>query len=147
MDQLVKEIWPETYLSIIGEDQVRYMLATFQSLKNIQEDIQNGDRYFILYENQTPIGYTDYREEPKSLYISKLYLKQSTRGKGYASQVFQWFETLAAGKTLRLNVNKANTRAIAVYEHRGFKQVAACKNSIGQGYIMDDYVYEKDIHL
>ena len=75
MDQLVKEIWPETYLSIIGEDQVRYMLATFQSLKNIQEDIQNGDRYFILYENQTPIGYTAYREEPKILCISKLYLK------------------------------------------------------------------------
>ena len=49
MDQLVKEIWPETYLSIIGEDQVRYMLATFQSLKNIQEDIQNGDRYLILF--------------------------------------------------------------------------------------------------
>lgn len=141
----MQEIWPEIYIPIIGEEQVAYMLATYQSLENIQKNIQNGDNYFILYEGNTPVGYTAYREEPGVFYISKLYLNQSTRGKGYGTQVFNWFEALGAGKTLRLNVNKYNERGIAVYEHRGFVCVEACQNEIGHGYMMDDYVYEKDL--
>lgn len=145
VDQLVQEIWPEIYVPIIGREQVDYMLRTYQSLENIQQNIEAGDCYFILYEGETPIGYTAYREEPGIFYISKLYLNGETRGKGYGSQVFNWFEALGAGKVLRLNVNKYNERGIAVYEHRGFKCVEACQNEIGAGYVMDDYVYEKDL--
>lgn len=122
------------------------MLKTYQSLENIQQDIAKGDAYFILYEGATPIGYTAYRELPGVLYLSKLYLHQETRGKGYGSQVFNWLEELGAGKTLRLNVNKYNQRGIAVYEHRGFQRVEACQIDIGEGYVMDDYVYEKDLN-
>ncbi|MHC5269830.1 GNAT family N-acetyltransferase [Enterococcus sp. LJL98] len=145
IDELVQEIWPEIYIPVIGEEQVNYMLKTYQSLENIQQDIAKGDAYFVLYEGQIPIGYTAYRELPGVLYLSKLYLHKETRGKGYASQVFNWLEELGTGKTLRLNVNKYNQGGIAVYEHRGFQCVEACQIDIGEGYVMDDYVYEKDL--
>jgi hypothetical protein len=44
---------------------------------------------------------------------------------------------------MRLNVNKYNQRAIAVYQKKGFVQVAAEVVPIGGGYVMDDYVMEK----
>ena len=82
-------------------------------------------------------------DKPDEIYLSKLYLHKKVRGKGYGSQVFQWYESLASGKTLRLNVNKYNEQAIAVYEARGFERIEACQIDIGEGYIMDDFVYEK----
>lgn len=145
VDQLVKEIWPEIYTPIIGEEQVNYMLETYQSLENIQKEISEGDQYFILLANNQPVGYTAYRDSADEVYLSKLYLTNATRGKGYGNQVFSWYEQVAAGKKLRLNVNKYNQRAIAIYEHRGFKCVESCQNDIGSGFVMDDYVYLKDL--
>lgn len=143
LDQIIQEIWPEVYTKIIGADQVAYMLRTFQSKENIEEDLKAGMRYFLLMAENQPVGYTAYVSNPDEIYLSKLYLHQAVRGQGYASQVFDWYEDLATGKTLRLNVNKYNEQAIAVYESRGFKRVEACQNDIGEGYIMDDFVYEK----
>lgn len=143
--QLVQEIWPEIYVSIIGEAQVNYMLETYQSLENIQQDIAKGDQYFILQEDNVPVGYTAYNESSEEVYLSKLYLNASTRGKGYGGQVFAWYDELAAGKKLRLNVNKDNKNAIKIYEHQGFKCVESCQNDIGNGFVMDDYVYLKDL--
>lgn len=145
VDQLVKDIWPEIYTPIIGTEQVNYMLETYQSLENIQKEIAQGDQYFILMADDQPVGYTAYRASSDEIYLSKLYLSERTRGQGYGKQVFACYDQLAAGKKIRLNVNKYNQRAIAVYEHQGFQCVEACQNDIGQGYIMDDYVYLKDL--
>lgn len=143
LDQVIQEIWPEVYTKIIGADQVAYMLRTFQSKENIEQDLTRGMRYFLLMDNNQPVGYTAYVDKPDEIYLSKLYLHKKVRGKGYGSQVFQWYESLASGKTLRLNVNKYNEQAIAVYEARGFERIEACQIDIGEGYIMDDFVYEK----
>jgi ribosomal protein S18 acetylase RimI-like enzyme len=40
-----------------------------------------------------------------------------------------------------LNVNK-NNNAILAYEKMGFKKIREEKIDIGNGYIMDDFVYE-----
>lgn len=122
------------------------MLKTYQSLENIQKEIAQGDQYFLLIADEVPVGYTAYRESVDEIYLSKLYLKDETRGKGYGGQVFDWYEQVAMGKKIRLNVNKYNKRAISVYEHRGFKCVEACQNDIGAGFVMDDYVYLKDLN-
>lgn len=143
LDQVIQEIWPEVYTPIIGAAQVAYMLRTFQSKEKIEEDLKAGMHYFLLWSENKPVGYTAYMNKPNQIYLSKLYLHKDLRGQGYASQVFAWYEELAKGKTLRLNVNKYNKQAIAVYETRGFKRVEACQIDIGESYIMDDYVYEK----
>lgn len=137
---LIQRIWPEVFEPIIGAAQVNYMLAHYQSLEVITKEIQAGAVYLILEEEGRPVGYTAYEETDAQLYLSKLYLDHTTRGKGYASAVFDWYETLAAGKTLHLNVNKDNQQAIAVYEHRGFVKVGERVADIGAGFVMDDYI-------
>lgn len=46
-------------------------------------------------------------------------------------------------KGIELNVNKEND-ACRAYEKLGFKIVRSEKNSIGNGFYMDDYVYRYD---
>ncbi len=86
----------------------------------------------FVIRRRPAVGYTAYEETQQQIYLSKLYLHQSTRGKGYASQVFDWYEEITSGKTLHLNVNKQNQQAIAVYEHRGFR-VSERTVAIGSG--------------
>ena len=143
LDRLIKEIWPEVFTPIIWSDLVAYMLAHYQSPAAIQNEVQQGAVYLLLLEGDRVVGYTAYEETQQQIYLSKLYLHQSTRGKGYASQVFDWYEEIASGKTLHLNVNKQNQQAIAVYEHRGFTRVSERTVAIGSGFVMDDFIYEK----
>ena len=42
-------------------------------------------------------------------------------------------------------MNQGNKLAISVYEHRGFTRVGERYVDIGEGYVMDDYIYEKEI--
>lgn len=140
---LLKEIWSEVFTPIIGADQVAYMLANYQSQANIEDDMKKGAHYFLLVYDSKPVGYTAYEENEEEVYLSKLYLHANTRGKGFSSQVFDWYEQLAKGKRLYLNVNQGNTLAISVYEHRGFTRAGERYVDIGQGFIMNDYIYEK----
>lgn len=57
---LIQEIWSEVFTPIIGSEQVTYMLATYQSVETIFQEIQDGANYFLLLEGQNPVGYTAY---------------------------------------------------------------------------------------
>lgn len=142
---VVQDIWQEVFTPIIGEEQVAYMLKNYQSIENIQSEIANQANYFLLSYNNQFVGYTAYEETEEQIYISKLYLSSNLRGKGLSSDIFNWYEEIGEGKTLHLNVNQGNKLAIAVYEHRGFTQVGERYVDIGEGYVMNDYIYEKEI--
>jgi RimJ/RimL family protein N-acetyltransferase len=46
---------------------------------------------------------------------------------------------------IRLTVNKYNSNSIKAYDNMGFVSVDSIVQDIGNGYVMDDYVLEKDI--
>lgn len=143
--ELLSVIWKEVFTPIIGKEQVAYMMRHYQSIDNITQEIEDDVHYYFLEYNSQPVGYTAFQDQGEKIYISKLYLSQSFRGKGLMSSVFDWYETLGKGKTLFLNVNQGNHLAIAVYEHRGFTKVGERYVDIGEGYIMNDFIYEKVI--
>lgn len=89
---LLKEIWSEVFTPIIGADQVAYMLANYQSQANIEDEMKKGAHYLLLVYDSKPVGYTAYEENEEEVYLSKLYLHANTRGKGFSSQVFDWYE-------------------------------------------------------
>lgn len=141
---LVQVIWPEVFTPIIGQEQVAYMLKTYQDLATIDKEIQQGAKYWLLMLDDQAVGYTAYEDLEDYLYLSKLYLSKSVRGQGLMTEVFRRYLTLAKGKKIRLNVNKRNSQAIAIYEHWGFKKVGERSVDIGQNFIMDDDIYEKE---
>ncbi len=83
----------------------------------------------------------------KELFLNKLYLKSSERGKKFGKKAIQFVGNLAKEKNLRkitLTVNKYNTNSINAYEKMGFKNIGPVIQDIGNGFIMDDYKMEKN---
>lgn len=146
IETLAKEIWTEYYTSIIGIQQVVYMLNKFQSIAAIESQIDEGFEYFIIEIKGLSIGYLSVKKENSSLFLSKIYLSRSFRGLGYGKATLLFVENHARSnglKKIRLTVNKNNTGSIKAYVNFGFVRVDDVVMDIGGGYVMDDYVLEK----
>ena len=148
VDELAIEIWNEHYVPIIGKKQVDYMLEKFQSKKVMKEQIEKGYIYFLVEDEGRNIGYIGIEPSEDELFLSKLYLKSSERGKGFGKKAVKFLEELAGEKKLgkiSLTVNKNNVKSIAAYEKIGFKNTGSIVMDIGGGFVMDDYKMEKII--
>ena len=94
------------------------------------------------------MGFFAYYPREGALYLSKIYLYKTERGKGYSRAILDYLKEVEAASSLtaiELNVNKHNDRSIAVYEKLGFTRLREEKLDIGQGFYMDDYVYRLTI--
>ncbi len=146
VSDLANEIWQEYYPSIIGDEQVKYMLETFQSPKAILEHINEGYVYFILSLQEEEIGYMSVRPRGRSLFVSKLYIKKASRRNGFAREALQFLDTFARQRGLNrlsLTVNIHNTTAIKSYESLGFIKTGTLVQDIGKGFVMDDFTFER----
>ena len=144
---LAREIWTEHYTSIIGIEQVNYMLDKFQSNSVIKQQIDEGLHYFLL-GNDIPIGYLALKVESLDLFLSKIYLLASFRNQGYGKLLMQFTENFGQENNctqLKLTVNKYNLTTIKAYKKLGFTQKREVVFDIGNGYIMDDYEMVKPI--
>jgi Acetyltransferase (GNAT) family. len=138
-------IWNEHFVPIIGQQQVDYMVAKFQSYPTLKEQIANGYEYFLLKTNDIFVGYVGIHIEGDALFLSKLYLLNTVRHKGISRQAFHFLTELSKMRDLKriwLTCNKYNEDTLAVYKHFGFQVIDSCETDIGEGYIMDDYILE-----
>lgn len=143
MSILATSILRQYYDSIIGEEQNTYMLKKFQSFAAIQEQLEHGYIYYFIRINNKNIGFLAYFFRLDHLYLSKLYLKEEYRNKGYGYASIEFLKVKAKEANLNaieLNVNKYNPTRF-VYEKLGFKNDRSECNDIGNGFYMDDYVY------
>ena len=148
ISSLAREIWQEHYTSIIGIEQVEYMLSNFQSVTAIEQQIQDGYEYYLLVNNGAPVGYLSYGVESNYIFLSKIYVLSSSRGKGIGKKAIQHVVESAKKSQLdfiRLTVNKYNLKSIAAYKKIGFIVASEQVKPIGNGFVMDDYVLELHI--
>ena len=143
---LAREIWREHYSPIIGIGQVDYMLDRFQSFAAISEQIADqGYWYFLIRHDHRTVGYLALQRREAALFLSKLYVKKSVRGRGLGRRAVDFTRQFARDQGLaviRLTVNKHNAAAIAAYERTGFIRSGEVVTDIGGGYVMDDYAFE-----
>lgn len=145
---LAHEIWWQHFPPIIGEAQVKYMVDKFQSNEAIIHQLRNGYEYFLAELDGTAVGYTGLVPDKGKLMLSKLYVKDSTRGKGVGQALLDFIEAKCRAEGMDriwLTVNRGNTGPINWYKNRGFIIVKEVDLDIGSGFIMDDYVMEKPI--
>ena len=142
-------VWHEAFKNIITLAQIEYMIEKFQSFNALSEVInKNNYLYYLIKFDNNVAGYTGLHEENEKLFLSKLYILKEYRGKQIASKTFEFVESLAKQKKLKsvwLTVNRNNKHAIDVYKHRGFVVTRTQVADIGNGFVMDDYVFEKEI--
>ena len=162
--ELAGRIWREYWPAIIGEAQTEYMVAHFQSLEAIRRDMAKADEpyeyWFVVSDAKDAhggdvcephvVGYTGGHHEAATnrFFISKIYLLAEERGKGYAGKVIAFYEDLCRARGLSamyLTVNKYNELGIRAYRGKGFATIDAVETAIGEGFIMDDYIMEKQV--
>ena len=146
IELLAKEIWNECYISIIGKEQIEYMLENFQSEAVMKEQTENGYLYFFIEYNGEYAGYCSIKPEDDGFFLSKFYMKKEFRGMGLAKKLLDHvLEIFSSKKPLRvhLTVNKHNADSIAVYKKMGFEIFNECVNDIGNGFVMDDFEMER----
>ena len=140
-------IWHEAYKEIVSPAQIDYMVEKFQSFNPLFEAInKNNYLYYLIKVDNDVAGYTGLHEEDGKLFLSKLYISKQYRGKKVASKTFEFIENLAKQKKLKsvwLTVKRTNKHAIEVYKHKGFVITRTQVADIGNGFVMNDFVFEK----
>lgn len=148
---LAHRIWPAYYPSIISQAQIEYMLTVWYDLSAMQREIAQGRVSYALIESaSTAIGYIGFETQPASpvLFLSKLYLLPQHHGHGIGRLALDWLQhqALATGHPqLRLRVNKQNAPAIRAYLRAGFHFAEDICSDIGNGFVMDDFLMEKNL--
>ena len=144
LSQAASEIVKEYYDPIIGARQNDYMIEKFQSVPAIAHQLEEGCHYYLTLEKDNILGFLAFYPRGSALYLSKFYLYREQRGKGYAKEMLAFLIKAARKENCRfieLNVNKNNPSTV-IYEKLGFRKIRSEKNDIGNGFYMDDYVYQ-----
>ena len=123
------------------------MLEMMYSTEKINEGIANGEIWEVLKIDNVPSGYLHYKlDENNTVFLSKIYLNESEQTKGIGQLMMNRVVDFAiekGAKMVHLTVNKNNTKAIRFYEKNGFKNSESKTFDIGNGYVMDDYIFKK----
>ncbi len=147
MSAMATAIVREHFDPLIGKEQNDYMLSLFQTPGAIAAQLAEGYRYYSVRKDGEDIGFTAFYPKQDAMYLSKFYLYRQERAKGYAHAMMEFVESETRKEGLQaveLNVNRFNS-AVKVYEKLGFEIIREEKNEIGHGFIMDDYVFRKQL--
>lgn len=149
--KLAHEIWPPTFGDILSAEQIAYMLQMMYDETALLKQMQVfRHRFFIAHEAGRKVGFMSLEHhvhhQPKTK-IHKIYLLPDTQGKGFGKKMIDYAaeQALAKGdQFLFLNVNKYNP-AIKFYEKTGFNISGEEVIPIGNGFVMDDFIFEKEL--
>ena len=133
----MQPIWEETYKDILLPQQIKFLLDKYFSPEGLTQYRNLGYQYRMIDD----VGVLVFVEKENYVYIDKLYLIPSARGKKYPSFVFN--ELLRYGKDLMLNVNQQNGRAVKCYLKNGFVIERTEDIYLGDGMINCDYIMKK----
>lgn len=146
--ELAERVWRTSYRELLSNEQIEYMLGWMYGAETIRQELAEEVVWEILELDGEAIGYLAYGPPGSGeLKMHKLYLIPEQQGRGLAQRAIAHVVEVAAAVAARvvLNVNKANLRAQLAYERAGFRVVDAVKNDIGGGFVMDDFIYVRDV--
>jgi len=125
------------------------MLNRNYTVDAIQKLMQIGQDFYLLYEDHVPKGFIAVQKKEETiLRIEKLYLLDEVKGRGYGKKLLDFVAQLAHSKDLKqleLNVNRSNP-AYHFYLKQGFT-VTETVDIPYYGYVLDDYIMQKDLLL
>jgi len=143
--QLASEIWNDNYKGIISQEQIDYMLNMMYNSERLQQDLDDNYQWEFIYNNDSLIGYLAYVIIDDRVFLSKIYLKTSAQGLGLGKLALNQVKKFAKNNNcsaVYLTVNKGNEKGVRAYKKFGFTIIAEEITDIGDGYVMDDYVFE-----
>ena len=149
---LALQVFPQTYEEILAPEQVDFMMEWMYAPGNIRKQMEEeGHVYFLAYEECEACGYVSIQPEGEHLFhLQKIYVlpyfQGNRAGRALFDHALNYIKKVHPGPcTVELNVNRHNTKAIAVYEHFGMRKVREGDFDIGNGFFMNDYIMGIDL--
>jgi GNAT superfamily N-acetyltransferase len=143
--------WPVTFENILSKKQIDYMLEMMYSITSLTKQMIEEKHIYLLAKEKTRcVGYASYEVNYKGLpktKIHKVYVLPESQRMGTGSLLINKVAEMAKqcnNDILTLNVNRYNP-AVKFYEKTGFYIAAEEDFSIGNGYLMEDYIMEKNL--
>lgn len=151
LSSLAAEIWHQCYSEIISTSQIDYMLEQRFGENRLCTDLAgNKRRYWIVEMGSVPIAYgsLSLKLDAGSVKLEQLYVHASVRRMGIGRTLLDTL--LAESKRLGalsvwLTVNRHNGAAIEFYLRTGFVKTGTKVTSIGNGFVMNDFVMKKQL--
>jgi len=152
IQDIAYQTWPLAYGEILSKEQLDYMLGAFYNDETIKDSIINKENQFILAkENENVLGFASFEhhyDQKQQTKIHKIYILPQTQGKGIGKKLIDFIAIAAkenGSTSLLLNVNRFN-KALFFYQKLGFEIISEIDIEIGNGYLMEDYVLEKQLN-
>ncbi len=146
---VVREIaqitWPITYREILSSEQLDYMFEWMYNLETLQNQVEEGQLFYVLKENGKPLGFIGLElltTKKNEIKIQKIYVLPYNQGKGVGRKLIEKAIEIAQESGIEnviLNVNRFN-KAVSFYQKIGFKITSEVNIDIGKGYLMEDYI-------
>jgi len=143
IQNIAYQTWPSAYSNILTPDSLNYMLNYFYSDDALQQQMQNGQEFFIAEMDDKAVGFAAISKYEESIYkLNKLYvlpdIQKSGTGKALMDHVIEIIRSYNATQ-LVLNVNRYNP-AKSFYERLGFTVMKEEDVDLGDGIVQEDYV-------
>lgn len=148
--QVARQVWGPTYEGILSQEQLDYMFEWMYSVESLENQLKNGHAFFLLYEEEIPVGYFSVNKEHGTRYhLQKIYLNPAKQGLGLGKILLERAEDFVreiksqnTSVDFILNVNRRN-KALQFYKKQGFEIESQGDFDIGNGYFMNDYIMKK----
>lgn len=147
---LAEVVWIPTFEPMLPPDRLRYLFNFMYAPQKIRQQLSDPDHmFFILRQNQRDIGYSHLIFSDEWVKLEKIYLLPAMQGMGSGLYLLRSMISEAIEKErsqVRLQVNRANDKAIRFYQRFGFEIIASEDFDVGGGHVMDDYVMVLDVN-
>lgn len=151
IQQIADIAFRDTYQNILSEEQLSYMLNMMYSTKSLEEQLDGGQEFILLRDDDGQylgfVSYEPHYKHSKAMKLHKLYVLPETKGRGLGRILIETVFDKArkhGSESVQLNMNRNNS-TYGFYLHMGFVLVGNEDIDIGQGYLMEDYIFEKKI--
>ncbi|WP_223034085.1 GNAT family N-acetyltransferase [Hanstruepera marina] len=149
LEKLANIIFYEAYNKILKEEEIAFLLNTFQNKSIIDYQIRKENyQYYLIYCNNYKVGYFGFQINKNRLILSKLYVLKSHRKKNIGKESINFISIKAMQEgvdLIELLVNEGNINAISFYENFGFKVLKRTINSFDNKIFFKDCLMGKKV--
>jgi ribosomal protein S18 acetylase RimI-like enzyme len=128
---LLATAWHATYDVIYGRERVEAITREWHSLAALKRDLARPASEFLVADSGRELGGTAYASVTAKdvVTLHRLYIDPRMQRQGVGSDLLAEIESCFDGaRTLRLEVEPANSPAVAFYRARGFMEAGQVEN-------------------
>lgn len=148
---LARIIWQNTYMGIITQSQIDYMLEQRYGASTMFEELKTPGIWWdkLLLDGEImAFASTLVTKSPGEVKLDKIYVHPEKQRSGLGGRLIEHACERArqSGKnSIILAVNKHNEKAISAYKKYGFVIRESVCVDIGDGFVMDDFILAKQL--